>query len=58
MAENDVRALMIAVAELKVMLENLEEKVDNLNGFRDWAVRLVIGAVILGLVGMLWAQGR
>lgn len=58
MTDHEVRTLMIAVAEIKVMLENLEEKVDNLNGFRDWAIRLVIGAVILGLLGMLWAQGK
>lgn len=58
MTDNEVRALMVAIARLEEKVDAIKDDIDNLNGFRDWAVRLVVGAVILGLIGMLWAQGR
>lgn len=58
MTDNQIREILIALARLEEQVKAMRESVDNLNGFRDWAVRLVVGAVILSLVGMLWAQGN
>lgn len=53
----DLQKVLVALARIEEQIKGIREDIDQLNGFRDWAVRLVIGAVILGLVGMLWAQG-
>lgn len=58
MTDSEVRQILIALARIEEQIKGIKEDVENLNGFRDWAIRLVIGAVILGLLGMLWAQGR
>lgn len=58
MTDSEVRQILITLARIEEQIKGIKEDVENLNGFRDWAVRLVVGAVILGLIGMLWAQGR
>jgi hypothetical protein len=57
MTDNEVRQLMIAMARLEEKVDGLKEDISNLNGFRDWAVRLVIGAVIVALLGLVLANG-
>lgn len=34
-----------------------DEELDSLLGFKEWAIRLVIGAVILALLGLVLVQG-
>lgn len=58
MTDNEVRQLMIALARLEEKVDALKEDIQNLNGFRDWVIRLVVGAVIVALLGLVLAQGR
>ena len=56
MTDNEVRQLMIALARLEEKVDGLKEDINNLNGFRDWVVRLVVGAVIIALLGLVLVQ--
>lgn len=38
-------------------LHELAKRVDKLEGWQDWAARLVIGAVILALIGLIVTGG-
>jgi hypothetical protein len=58
MTDDDLTTLKVAIARIETKLDNLIGDVENLNGFREWAIRLVVGAVILALIGLLWAQGK
>lgn len=58
MTDNEVRQLMVALARLEEKVDGLKDDINNLNGFRDWVVRLIVGAVIVALLGLVLAQGR
>ena len=38
--------------------EEQGDEIDDLKSAKEWAVRIVVGAFILGLAGLLWAQSR
>lgn len=35
-----------------------DHEIDSLTSFKEWAIRAVLGAIIVALVGLLLAQGR
>lgn len=56
--DNEIRQILVSLARIEEQLKAVVRSVDDLNSFRDWAIKLVIGAVILGLMGLLYAQSR
>lgn len=53
MTESEVRQLMIAVARLEAKFDAMKEDIESLNKTRAWVISIVVGAVLLGLVGLL-----
>lgn len=58
LTEDHIQQILVAIARVEEQLKSLSKAVDDLSSFRDWAIRLVIGSVMLGLMGLLYAQSR
>lgn len=33
-----------------------QQDIDSVKGWQEWAVRIIVGAFLLGLAGLLWSQ--
>lgn len=58
MTDDHIQKILVALARVEEQLKSLHQAVDDLSSFRDWAVRLIIGSVILGLMGLLYTQSK
>jgi hypothetical protein len=55
--EQEVSDLKIRLAVVEKRVDVLEKSIEKIDGNTSWAVKLIIGQMIIGVIGFLFMKG-